>query len=172
MKLLHALAATAACLALATPQLAPAASDADDGSRAEIRKAAGALLQQFYAARPRLIPEVKASAGYAIFTTYSGNLIGTPGSGGRGLGVALNPRDTSETFMGMRQTAADPKAVLDRELLIVFSSQKAFEEFALRGWKEGAVVSDAKVYGLSTAGAVELSPSLAGARFWNEASLN
>jgi hypothetical protein len=172
MKLLHALAATAACLALASPHLAAAGSDADDGSRAEIRKATGALLQQFYAARPRLVPEVKASAGYAIFTTYSGNLVGTPGSGGRGMGVALNPRDSTEKFMGMRQTSPDPNALVDRELLIVFTSQKAFEEFALRGWKDGAVVSDAKVYSLSRAGAVEVSPSLAGARFWNEGALN
>ena len=172
MKLLHALATMAACLALATPHLAPAANDAEDGTRAEIRKATGALLQQFYAARPRLIPEVKASAGYAIFTTYSGNLVGTPGSGGRGMGVALNPRDSTERFMGVRLTSADPKAFLDREILIVFTSQKAFEEFALRGWKDGAAVSDAKVYGLSTGGVVEVSPSLAGARFWNEGTLN
>ena len=172
MKLLHTLAAVAATLALAGPQLAPAASDADDGSRAEIRKATGALLQQFYNARPRLIPEVKASSGYAIFTTHSGNLIGSPTTGGRGTGVALRTGESTEIFMAMRQTSADPNAPLDREFLIVFTSPKAFQEFAVRGWKDGAVVSDAKVYGLTTAGAVEVSPSLAGARFWNDAALN
>lgn len=174
MKLLQALAVLCASLALAAPTASWGASDGDDGARAEVRKVTGALLQQFYAARPRLLPEVKAAAGYAIFTTYSGNMIGTPTTGGKGVGVALSAPNGNETFMRMAQTSADPKAFLDREFLIVFTSQKAFQDFALRGWKDGGATKepgDAKVYGFAK-GTVEVAPSLAGARFWNDAALN
>lgn len=172
MKVLHALASVAALAALAAPPASLGASDADDGARAEIRKVTSSLLQNFYAARPRLIPEIKAAAGYAVFTTYSGNLMGSPTtSGGKGVGLALNTRNASETFMAMAQTSPDPKALLDRELLIVFSTQAAFDEFALRGWKDGAASPDAKVYGWSS-GKVEIAPPLAGARFWNDSTLN
>jgi hypothetical protein len=173
MKLPLALVALVAALALPPPALS--ASESDDGARAEIRKVTDSLLQRFYAARPRLGPEVRGAAGFAVFTTYSGNLIGTPGGGGgKGVGVARKGRDGAETFMAMAQTSPDAKAVLEREILIVFTSQKAFDEFAMRGWKAGNPgnePADAKVYSFSK-DTVETGASLAGARFWNHSALN
>ena len=173
MKLPLACAALLAVLAL--PLGAISATDSSDGARAEIRKVTDSLLERFYAARPRLVAEIRGAAGFAVFTTYSGNLIGTPGGGGgKGVGVARKGRDGPETFMAMAQTGTDAKASLEREILIVFTTQKAFDDFAMHGWKAGSPGNepgDAKVYSYAK-DSVETGASLAGTRFWSEGALN
>lgn len=165
----------AAVFALPLPALA--ASDADDGERAEIRQGGEILLQNFTDSRPRLRPEVMAAAGYALFSTASRGLFnrGTEGVSTRGTGIAVDRRDGSETFMRMSQPAPAEKApATDRQILIVFSTRQAFEAFAARGWKAEAgaeALPDAKVYALTRTG-VEVAPSLAGLAFWKDRALN
>ena len=169
-----ALALATLVLALCGAPAALAVSDAEDGARADVRRTTELLLLKFYDARPRLRPEVQGAAGYAVFTTYGSNLMGIGGNTGRGVGIALDPRTSNEVFMGMRQTNPDPNANLECEILFVFSSAKAFESFALRGWKAGgseALPADAKVYTYAKK-SVEAATSLPGASFWKDGALN
>lgn len=171
------LTAALAAAALLLSQPAPAGSDADDGERAHVRKAAGQLLEAFYDARPRLRPEVKGAAGYAVFTTVGGNLVGSErGAGGRGVGIAVDARDDREVFMSLREAARDAKdakGLPEREILIIFDNRKAFDEFASKGWSAegGAKPADARVYSFDR-NAVQPDTSLAGVRFRRDEALN
>ncbi len=166
----NVLAATVLATLLAGTALG--ATDADDGERAEIRNASDALLQRFYATRPRLRSEVQGASGHALFTTHGSNLLGEPSEGGRGSGIAR--RGDAETFMAMRQVASAPQEALGRELLIVFTSPGAFASFAQQGWKptgSETTIAETKVYRLNGS-QVEVGASLAGSSFWNNRLLN
>lgn len=171
MRFFLALAALAATLLAPLP--APAASDADDGERAEVLRNAESALQAFYQARPRLRSEVKAAAGYAVFSGY-GNLLGSGSSAGRGAGVAVGGRGEREVFMGMGPEGAAPKDASDREVLILFATRESFDAFARQGWKPvnaGAKPEGARVFAHSR-NTVEADASLAGTRFWVDRTLN
>lgn len=162
---------------LAGPVTARAASDADDGERASVRKAAGTLLEAFYDARPRLRPEVKAAPGYAVFTTSTGSLLGGErGAGGKGVGLAVDTRNDREVFMAMREAARDgkdAKPLPDREILIVFATRKAFDDFAQKGWSGDGdkKLADAKVYSFNR-NAVDVDAPIDGIRFRRDDALN
>ena len=113
------------------------AADADKAKKqAEIRKVAQTSLQKFYKAKPELKGAVEKAPGYAVFTTYGLSFL-VGGAGGKG--IARDNKTKKETFMHMAQASAGAQVgVSESETLIVFSSQKDFDEFVTKGWEGSA----------------------------------
>jgi len=109
------------------------AQDDKAKKQAEVRKAAQTSLQKFYKAKPELKGEVEKAPGYAVFTTYGLSfLIG--GAGGKG--IAHDNKTNKDTFMHMAQASAGAQVgISESETLIVFPTQKAFDEFVDKGWE-------------------------------------
>ena len=187
MKPLSLLAALAAAAALCG---APAAAAGDKAAhQGEIRKATAAALAKFYKAQPRIKSEVQAAPGYAVFTTYGLSFV-FGGSGGGGL--ARDAASGQDTFMKMAQATAGLQAgAAQKDLLIVFKSRQALDNFVSRGWElggEGSVsagvagksvgggggkqeISDAVTYTLTRNG-LDVGGALAGTKFWRDKELN
>jgi lipid-binding SYLF domain-containing protein len=157
--------------------------------QAEIRKAVNTSLEKFYKAKPALKADVKAAPGYAVFTTYGISFI-FGGAGGSGL--AHDPKASKDTFMSMAQASAGLQAgISERDLLIVFKTRKAFDNFVAKGWEVGAgasasagaggksagggvgeeFVSDALSYTLTKNG-LEAGGMVAGTKFSKDKDLN
>ena len=157
--------------------------------QAEIRKAVAAALDKFYKARPALKADVQAAPGYAVFTTYGLSFV-IGGAGGTGL--AHDPKAAKDTFMHMAQASAGMQAgIAQSELLIVFKTRKAFDNFVAKGWEFGGggtagagaggksagggegeqFVNDALYYTYTKTG-LEVGGVLAGTKFYKEKELN
>ena len=163
---------------------------ADKGAKqADIQKATQAALDKFYKAQPRLRGEVKAAPGYAVFTSYGLSFL-VGGAGGSG--VAHDARNGKDTYMHMAQASAGPQVgISQRDTLLVFKTQKAFDNFVAKGWEVGGggslaagaggksagggsgeeFVDDAKYYTLTKNG-VEAGGAVAGTKFWKDKDLN
>jgi lipid-binding SYLF domain-containing protein len=104
--------------------------------QAEVRTKAEATLNDFYKAEPKLKAEVGKAPGYAVFTTYGLSFL-VGGAGGKG--IARDNKTRKETFMHMAQASAGAQVgVAESETLIVFASQKDFNEFVTKGWEASA----------------------------------
>jgi lipid-binding SYLF domain-containing protein len=157
--------------------------------QAKIKAATQTSLQKFYKAQPRIKGEVEGAPGYAIFTTY-GASFGFGGSGGGG--VAYDKLANKDTFMRMAQASAGLQVGLaQKDLLIVFKSQKAMQDFVDKGWDfggEGNIsagvaghtagggagvkeINDATTYTLTKNG-LDVGAGLAGTKFWKDKELN
>ncbi|MGZ5595957.1 MAG: lipid-binding SYLF domain-containing protein [Usitatibacter sp.] len=157
--------------------------------QAEIRKAVAATLDKFYKAKPELKDQVHAAPGYAVFTTFGVSFV-FGGAGGTGL--AHDPKSGHDTFMHMAQASAGVQAgIAQSQLLIVFKTRKAFDNFVKNGWEVGAgaaasagadnksagggegeqFVSDANYYTLTKNG-LEVGGVIAGTKFYKERDLN
>jgi lipid-binding SYLF domain-containing protein len=178
--------ALAALLAFAG---APAFAADKAAEQAEVRKATQSALDKFYKAQPNLKTEVDAAPGYAVFTTYGLTFV-VGGTGGGGL--AHDKKTGHDTFMKMAQASAGLQAgVAQNDLLIVFKSQKALDNFVNKGWEFGGTgaasagvanksagggagqqeISEAKTYSLTKNG-LEIGAALAGTKFWKEKGMN
>jgi lipid-binding SYLF domain-containing protein len=187
MKLRSLLAASAALLAFCAPGALAATDKA--GKQAEVQKATQASLAKFYKAKPALQSDVKAAPGYAVFTTYGLSFL-LGGSGGHG--VAHDARSGKDTHMRVAQASAGPQVgVSERDMLIVFKSRKAFDDFVNKGWdySGGGVIGagaggktagggsgeqfalDANYYVLTPNG-LEFGGALTGSKFWKDKDLN
>jgi len=180
-------------LALFTTALAFAASGAamaaDKASQqAEVRKASATALDKFYKAEPKLKAEVAKAPGYAVFTSYGVSFI-FGGAGGAGL--AHDNATQHDTFMSMAQASAGLQAgVAQNDVLIVFKTKKALQDFIDKGWEVGAgaavsggaggktagggggeeFVNDALYYSLTKRG-LEVGGAVAGTKFWKNKDL-
>jgi lipid-binding SYLF domain-containing protein len=176
---------------LLTLALAAGTAFAQDkaAKQAEIRKTTAAALEKFYKAEPKLKGEVAKAPGYAVFTTYGLSfLIG--GSGGKGL-VHEN-KSKKDVFMEMGQASAGLQVGASQDdILIVFKSVKAMEEFVNKGWEFGAgggasagtgkssvggggganVIADASYYTITKTG-FTAGGAIAGTKFWKDKELN
>ncbi len=100
--------------------------------QAEIRKVAQVSLENFYKAGPNIKGEVEKSPGYAVFTTYGLSFL-VGGAGGKG--IARDNKTKKETFMHMAQASVGAQAgIAESETLIIFSTQKALDNFIAKGW--------------------------------------
>jgi lipid-binding SYLF domain-containing protein len=178
----------AAALTVALGLAGGTAFAADAAKQAEVKKATDAALQKFYKARPEIKKEVDGSPGYAVFTSY-GMSFGLGGAGGSGV---AHDKGGKTTYMGMAQASAGPQVgISQNEVLIVFKSPKAYNDFVEKGWEFGAqgsvsagaggkgvgggegdqVINDAKVYTYTKNG-VEVGGGLTGTKFWKTKELN
>ena len=184
MKPLSILAIVAASVALAAPALA--ADKAKE--QAEIQKASKESLAKFYQKKPAIEGEVKAAPGIAVFRTYGLSFI-VGGSGGGG--VARN-KAGKDTYMKMAQASAGLQAGAgEKDLLVIFKSQKAFDDFVAKGWEFGGAgsisagaggktagggsgqqeINDATTYTLTRNG-LDVGGALQGTKFWKDKDLN
>lgn len=186
MRFASFIAAVAGTLALAG---APAFAADKAAQQAEIRKATQSALDKFYKAKPELKAEVEAAPGYAVFTTYGLTfLVGGTGGGG----LAHDKKTGADTFMKMAQASAGLQAgATQNDLLVVFKSQKALDNFVAKGWEFGGTgaisagianksagggagkqeISEANTYSLTKNG-LEVGAALAGTKFWKEKGMN
>jgi len=157
--------------------------------QAEVQKATQASLDKFYKANPKLKGEVEAAPGYAVFTTYGLSFL-VGGAGGSGL--AHDKGAKKDTYMSMAQASAGIDAGLSqRDMLVVFKSQKALHRFVDKGWEFGGegniaagaagktagggsgenMINEATTYSLTRNG-LEVGAALTGTKFWKDSELN
>jgi len=186
MKIHSAIASIAALLMLALPVFG-----ADKATKqAETDKAVQTALDKFYQKQPALKGEVQKAPGYAVFSSLGMSFL-VGGSGGEG--IAFDNTSHKKVYMEMAQASAGVQAGIQRrDLLIVFKSPKALENFVNKGWEFGAggavgagagskgnvgagsgeqFVNDALFYSLTEKG-VEAGAGFAGTKFWKDKDLN
>lgn len=187
MKLLQLITACGLMLSLATGSAL--AQDDKAKKQAEVKKGTAAALQKFSKADPKLAAEVAKAPGYAVFTTYGLSfLIGGAG----GSGVVHDNKTKKDTYMDMAQASAGLQiGASETEILIVFKSAQAMEQFVNKGWEFGGgggvqagaggksvgpgggenVIADALYYTLTKNG-LQAGGAVAGTKFWKSSSLN
>jgi len=165
------------------------AQDAKAKKQAEIKKVTAASMEKFYKAKPELKAEVEKAPGYAVFTTYGLSFI-VGGAGGTG--IAHDSKARKEIFMNMAQASAGAQiGAAQSETLIVFTTQKAVDDFINKGWDAGgggalqagaggksagpaagaSSMTGAQIYTLTKNG-VQAGVALAGSKFWKDKDLN
>ena len=157
--------------------------------QAEMKQATQSSLEKFFKKQPRIRGEVEKAPGYAVFTTY-GLTFGLGGAGGGG--TAHDKATGQVQFMKMAQASAGLQAgVTQKDLLIVFKSKKAYEEFVNKGWEFGGSgsisagagghsagggageqsIAEAVTYTLTKNG-LDVGASMEGTKFWKDKELN
>jgi lipid-binding SYLF domain-containing protein len=146
--------------AVAMPRVALAATK--DESRAEVRKAAEQALAAVYKVQPAARKAVESAAGYAAFSNFGMKIL-VAGSG-TGKGMAFNNKTKAETYMKMAEVQAGLGfGVKKFQLVWVFETDKALNEFVTSGWTVGAqATASAKSgdKGAAYQGAVAVSPGV------------
>lgn len=181
--------AAAAFLALCFFAAGPASAQDRAAKQAEIRKAAATSLANFYKAEPKLKDQVAKSPGYAVFTTYGLSFL-LGGSGGKGL--VHDNKSGKDVFMNMGQASAGVQIGASQDqVLIVFKTPAALQNFVNKGWEFGAgggasagtgkssvgggggenVIADAQFYTITKTG-FSGGGAVAGTKFWKDKELN
>jgi lipid-binding SYLF domain-containing protein len=144
----------------AAPGVALAATKAEQ--QAEVRKAAESALAAVYKAAPAARQAVAKSAGYAAFSNFGMKIL-LAGSG-TGKGIAYNNKTKATTYMKMAELQAGLGfGVKKFQLLWVFETEQALNNFVNSGWEIGAqATASAKTgdKGAAYQGAVSVSPGV------------
>jgi lipid-binding SYLF domain-containing protein len=138
--------------ALATSLLASGAFAAEDkaAKRAEVHKKTEAALERFYKAKPELKDAAAKAPGYGIFTTYGFSFI-VGGEGGSGL--VHNNKTKHDTYMKVGGGSAGLQlGASQTEVLIVFKTAAAMNNFVTKGWTAGGSATASAGAGSATAG--------------------
>ncbi len=150
----------AVALAMATPGLALAASKAE--SQAEVKKAGQSALSAVYKVQPSAKKAVESAAGYAAFSNFGMKIF--VAGGGSGKGIAVNNKTKAVTYMKMAEVQAGIGfGVKKFQLVWVFETDKALNEFVTSGWAIGAqatAAAKAGGKGDSYQGAVAVAPGV------------
>jgi lipid-binding SYLF domain-containing protein len=151
-----ALAATLLCLSV------PGWATSKEDRQAEVRRTAEQTLERLYRLQPKAKPAIEKAAGYAVFSNFGMKLLVT--GGGTGSGVAVERTSKREVFMKMVEIQAGLGfGVKKFQLVWIFETQKAFNDFVLSGWEIGAqTTATAKRgdQGAWAAGALSVSPGV------------
>jgi lipid-binding SYLF domain-containing protein len=151
-----AFAATVLCLSL------PGWGASKEERQAEVRKTAGQTLERLYRLQPRAKAAVEKAAGYAVFSNFGMKLLAA--GGGTGSGVAVERTSKREIFMKMIEIQAGLGfGVKKFQLVWIFESQKAFDDFVRSGWEIGAQANATAMrgdQGAFASGAVSVSPGV------------
>ena len=150
----------AAAAAAAAPRIALA--DKKDDQRAEVRKAVQQALEAVYKAQPAARKAVESAAGYAAFSNFGMKIL-IAGSGS-GKGMAVNNKTKDETYMKMVEVQAGLGfGVKKFQLVWVFETEKALNDFVTTGWTIGAQATASAKSGEKGAayqGAVAVAPGV------------
>ncbi|KAF0814733.1 hypothetical protein IGB42_00788 [Andreprevotia sp. IGB-42] len=156
--------------------------------RADARENAKKTLAEVYAKYPEAKDQIEKAAGYATFKTGGVQVVFAGGAGGDGVAV----HNGKETFMTVGQIKAGlGLGAKESRLLLVFTSEKAFNKFIKSGWafsgdataaakagKSGGAVSGAsliapEVYAYQiTANGLTAEVTVAGTKFSVSKKLN
>ena len=139
-----------------------ALADKKDDQRAEVRKAAEGALAAVYKAQPAARKAVESAAGYAAFSNFGMKIL-VAGSGS-GKGMAVNNKTKAETYMKMVEVQAGLGfGVKKFQLVWVFETEKALNDFVTTGWTIGAQATASAKSGEKGAayqGAVAVAPGV------------
>jgi lipid-binding SYLF domain-containing protein len=142
----------------AVPLLAASAEE----ERKDIRKAHDQILAQLYKLQPSAKKAVQGAAGYAVFSNFGMKIL--VAGGGNGEGIAIDNSSKAATYMKMVEVQAGlGMGVKKFQLIWVFESQKAFDDFVNKGWTFGAQASASAKKGnegKSYSGALAVSPGV------------
>ena len=150
----------AMAFALAAPGLALGADKAKE--QGEVRKAGQDALAAVYKAQPSARKAVESAAGYAAFSNFGMKIL--VAGGGSGKGIAVNNKTKAMTYMKMAEIQAGLGfGVKKFQLVWVFETDKALNDFINSGWEFGAqATAAAKAGDKGTAyqGAVAVAPGV------------
>ena len=145
---------------LAIPGLAAGADRAAE--QADSRKAAESALAALYKAQPAARTAVESAAGYAAFSNVGMKIL--VAGGGSGKGMAVDNKTKAVTYMKMAEVQAGiGMGVKKFQLVWVFGSARALNEFVTSGWTVGAQATAAAKAGDKGAayqGAVAVAPDV------------
>ena len=150
----------AMAFALAAPGVALGADKAKE--QGEVRKAGQDALAAVYKAQPSARKAVESAAGYAAFSNFGMKIL--VAGGGSGKGIAVNNKTKAMTYMKMAEIQAGLGfGVKKFQLVWVFETDKALNDFVNSGWEFGAqATAAAKAGDKGTAyqGAVAVAPGV------------
>ena len=130
--------------------------------RADVRESAQRTLERLYQLQPRAKAAIEKSAGYAVFSNFGMKLF--LAGGGSGSGIAVNNKTKKETFMKMVEVQAGLGfGVKKFQLVWIFETPQAFDNFVRSGWEIGAqTTATAKLndQGAWASGALSVSPGV------------
>ena len=138
--------------ALATSLLAGGALAAEDkaAKQAEVQKKTQAALERFYKAKPELKDAAAKAPGYGIFTTYGFSFV-IGGAGGAG--IVHDNKTKHDTYMNVGGASAGLQlGASQTEVLIVFKTAAAMNNFVTKGWTAGGSATASAGAGSATAG--------------------
>ena len=140
--------------------LASAANKAKE--QADVRKAGEGALAAVYKAQPSARKAVESAAGYAAFSNFGMKIL--VAGGGSGKGIAVNNKTKAITYMKMAEVQAGVGLGVKKfQLVWVFETDKALNDFINSGWEFGAQATAAAKAGDKGAayqGAVSVSPGV------------
>jgi lipid-binding SYLF domain-containing protein len=150
----------AMAFALAAPNIALGADKAKE--QAEVRKAGQDALAAVYKAAPSARKAVESAAGYAAFSNFGMKIL--VAGGGSGKGVAVNNKTKATTYMKMAEVQAGLGFGAKKfQLVWVFETEKALNDFISSGWELGGQATAAAKLGDKGAayqGAVAVAPGV------------
>ncbi len=150
----------AMAFALAAPGIALGASKAE--KQAEVRKAAQEALAAVYKLQPSARKAVESAAGYAAFSNFGMKIL--LAGGGSGEGIAVNNKNKAMTYMKMAEIQAGLGfGVKKFQLVWVFETEKALNDFINSGWEFGGQATAAAKSGEKGSayqGAVSVAPGV------------
>ena len=139
-----------------------ASAKSADKERAEIRQTSGKVLEKLYSVEPGAKKVIDDSAGYAVFSNFGTKILVV--GGGAGKGIAVNRKTRAETFMKMVELQTGLGfGVKKFQLVWVFATQRALDEFVNSGWEFGGQATAAARYegeGAAAQGALSVSPGV------------
>lgn len=151
-------------LAISAPAVTGAEKSPEqiEQAQAKIRDGSADILEQLYAIAPSARKQIASAYGYAVFSTFGMKLMVAGGDNGKGLAVSHKPR--REVFMRMVSVQAGLGfGIKQTQLVFVFKSQKAFDQFVDSGWEFGGQASLAATDGadgMAIDGAVSVAPGV------------
>jgi lipid-binding SYLF domain-containing protein len=126
------------------------AADDKAAKQSEVQKKTHAALERFYKAKPELKGAVEKAPGYGIFTTYGFSFI-VGGEGGSG--IVHDNKTKHNTYMKVGGGSAGLQlGASQTEVLIVFKTAAAMNNFVEKGWTAGGAATASVGAGASSAG--------------------
>jgi len=130
--------------------------------RAEVRKAGQEALAAVYKLQPSARKVVESAAGYAAFSNFGMKIF--VAGGGSGKGIAVDNKTKATTYMKMAEVQAGLGfGVKKFQLVWVFETDKALDDFVSSGWEFGGQATAAAKAGEKGAayqGAVAVAPGV------------
>jgi lipid-binding SYLF domain-containing protein len=133
-----------------------------DEQRQHIRDISRTTLLKLYDLQPAARGYVENAAGYGVFGNWGVKLLFV--GGGTGKGMVVNNNTNFETFMDMiTGTVGFGLGAKTYNVVFIFETEQALEDFATNGWQFGGQVTAAatdSVAGGSYQGAFSVSPGV------------
>lgn len=147
------------------------------------------VLNDLYAVKPSVRPQISAAPGYAVFDNANVNVILASVGGGRG--VVINNNTGARTYMNMGEVGVGLGiGIKDFRAVFVFHNNATMNRFVEEGWAFGAqadaaakagdkgkavggevTVDNITIYQLTESG-LALQATVKGTKYWKDPDLN